>query len=258
MINRDHPVFDAAEVAPRLWIGSHPPVKGHRCGDHPVEYNADVYRDGGFDFLALCAEEYQPPASHFPGVQVCYAPFDDDPKGLDPRQTNTALDAATKTVQAHRAGRSCLVTCMAGRNRSGLVTALALAGLSGISPAQACEVVRDKRGLAALTNPSFRGILSRARLNPTSTQGAVKSCELCEGKRITRRYHEDGLCWIADCKQCNVPMVVYRQHGAMPPQRHLQHMRELLMLCARPGRAFQLDEKMSSIPDHWHAHLRQA
>lgn len=255
MIKRDHPILDAAEVAPRLWIGSHPPIPGHRCGDHPIEYHADV-GECGFGFLALCAQEYQPDARHFPAVEVCYAPFDDNHQGLTTAEFRIAKQAAEETVAAHRRGKSCLVTCMAGRNRSGLVTAMALAELAGVDCGHAGQIVRDKRGLGALTNPSFRGVLQQIGRNPL--RESRQRCELCEAKPLTRRYWEDGICWIADCKTCGpgVPMAVYREHGRMPSPRHLDHMLEQLRLCAQPGVRYRLDDSMESIPDHFHVHLR--
>lgn len=255
MINSDHPHVDAARVDSRLWIGSHPPVAGHCCGDHPAGASVDLRRCG-FTCLILCAEEYQPPGKAFPGVKVVHAPFDDDPKGLDQRQLDIAVGAVEKSVDAHDEGHRVLVTCMAGRNRSGLVTAWALSVLRGIHPAQAGQIVRDRRGLAALTNPSFRSLLQRTAL--TRGNPAPAPCELCEAAPVTRRYHEDAICWIADCKQCRVPMAVYREHGVAPPPRHLAHMRELLFMCGRPGQAYKLDNRMETIPDHYHEHLRPA
>lgn len=257
MINSDHPVADAARVAPRLWIGSHPPIYGVSCcGDHPTGKDKVDLKHGGFDYLVLCAEEYQPGPEHFPGVEVHYAPFDDDSRGLDKRQLDIAINAAEQTVLAHQQGKRCLVTCMAGRNRSGIVTALALSALSGMTPAQACERVRAKRGLAALTNPWFRGFLNRVEVKFNNPRARDKPCDLCKAEPITRRYHEDAICWIADCVQCNVPMAVYREHGALPPRQHMEHMIELLKLCARPGQRYVIDDAMETIPDHYHAHLR--
>ena len=34
------------------------------------------------------------------------------------------------------------------------------------------------------------------------------SCELCRAARITPWYHEDEICWVAECEICAVPMVV--------------------------------------------------
>src|SRR5690606_41648481 len=41
----------------------------------------------------------------------------------------------------------------------------------------------------------------------------VDGCELCEAARYTHWYHEDDLCWIADCEVCSIPMVVWQHHG---------------------------------------------
>ena len=36
-------------------------------------------------------------------------------------------------------------------------------------------------------------------------------CELCEAAHLTTWYHDDEVCWIADCEICDVPMVVWIQ-----------------------------------------------
>jgi len=254
MINTHHPHVEAAKVAPKLWIGSHPSYPGHRCDRHTTEANARTpdLAQHGFTFMVLCAQEHQPDARHYPGVVVHHAPFDDDSNGITPAHLQIAVDAAAKTVQAHERGHRCLVTCFEGRNRSGLVTALALSALAGIPAARAGEIVRDRRGLAALTNPAFRGLLSRVRVD----SGRPAACELCEAAPITRRYHEDAICWIADCKDCLVPMVVYREHGVRPPRQHLDHMLELLRLCGKRGLQHEVTADMEKITDHFHAHLR--
>ena len=47
---------------------------------------------------------------------------------------------------------------------------------------------------------------------------------LCAAERITPWYHEDEVCWIADCEICATPMVVWRWHGVDPPAAELEHM----------------------------------
>ncbi len=84
-------------------------------------------------------------------------------------------------------------------------------------------------------------------------------CELCEATRMTNWYHEDGICWIADCEVCDVPMVVWRRHGPTPPATDLAHMlRELERVATdRFGHEpFTVDRVMRQIPDHFHAHAR--
>lgn len=80
---------------------------------------------------------------------------------------------------------------------------------------------------------------------------------------MTRWYHEDDVCWVADCEVCDVPMVVWREHGTEPPDDALAHM---LATLERVGAerfgdghgAFTVDRNMRQIPDHFHAHARDA
>jgi hypothetical protein len=84
-------------------------------------------------------------------------------------------------------------------------------------------------------------------------------CELCEAARFTTWYHEDDLCWVADCEACNVPMVVWREHGASPPPADVEQMLGHLARVAteRYGvDGFRVDPVMRQIPDHFHAHAR--
>jgi len=84
-------------------------------------------------------------------------------------------------------------------------------------------------------------------------------CELCEAARLTHWYHEDEICWVADCEVCDTPMVVWKLHGTDPSEEHVEHM------LARLGEAATLrfgeggwsfDRVMRQIPDHFHAHGR--
>ena len=83
-------------------------------------------------------------------------------------------------------------------------------------------------------------------------------CDLCEEARMTTWYHEDELCWIAECEICAVPMVVWRGHGVDPPEAHLAHMHERLASVVVEYFEFEhyVDDNMRNIPDHYHAHAR--
>ncbi|MFN0090850.1 MAG: hypothetical protein ACKVWR_11370 [Acidimicrobiales bacterium] len=93
--------------------------------------------------------------------------------------------------------------------------------------------------------------------------GAVlePGCELCDAERYTHWYHEDDICWVADCEICDTPMVVWNGHGTEPPELHVAHM---LARLAEAGAArfgpdgFRLDRVMRQIPTHFHAHARDA
>ncbi|HVQ74861.1 MAG TPA: hypothetical protein VMT79_04900 [Candidatus Binatia bacterium] len=84
-------------------------------------------------------------------------------------------------------------------------------------------------------------------------------CDLCRAARISPWFHEDEICWIAECEICEVPMVVWRYHGVEPPADHLAHMRERLgEVAAREVGEHYVDDHMRNIPDHYHAHARPA
>ena len=85
----------------------------------------------------------------------------------------------------------------------------------------------------------------------------VEGCDLCRAARITPWYHEDDICWVAECDVCDVPMVVWRFHGTKPPIKHLTHMHERLReVATREFGEIYVDDHMRNIPDHYHAHGR--
>ena len=83
-------------------------------------------------------------------------------------------------------------------------------------------------------------------------------CPLCEAARITTWFHEDDVCLIAECEICDVPMVVWRHHGVVPPEAHRAHMLGELARIARVTLTVEhyVDDNMRNIPDHYHAHAR--
>jgi len=96
--------------------------------------------------------------------------------------------------------------------------------------------------------------------DPTSSAHDA-DCELCEAARFTHWYHEDDLCWVADCEVCAVPMVVWKPHGIAPSEAEVTHMLERLAAAAgvRFGEAADdvaFDGDRRSIPDHRHVHAR--
>jgi hypothetical protein len=87
----------------------------------------------------------------------------------------------------------------------------------------------------------------------------VSGCELCEAAIITTRYHDDELCWIADCEICLVPMVVWREHSATPSDdvrsALIQRLSAVADAVLGEG-GWSIDDHMRNIPDHYHAHAR--
>jgi protein-tyrosine phosphatase len=106
-----------------------------------------------------------------------YAPnHDNGDNPLNPERLKIALDAARRVQSAVKNELKVLVTCRAGMNRSGLVTALALHFLYGWDGDTCIRRVRLKRhrwkGYQPLSNPDFtqtlRRIQSRALSKPPS------------------------------------------------------------------------------------------
>jgi protein-tyrosine phosphatase len=142
---------ECSRVAPALWQGSAP-----RCG-----------LDVPFDLVVLCAEEYQAEDVARPfgaRARVMRVPLDDshEPSDVSPERVWLAFAAARAVAQCYRRGGSrILVTCMQGRNRSGLVVALTLVEL-GFQAKDAVAAVRQARGPRALSNPWFVKLLHEA------------------------------------------------------------------------------------------------
>jgi hypothetical protein len=136
--------YTAHKIADHLFQGGFPPPGGG-------------LRAAGVDVLVLCARQWQDNTgqSVYPGIHVIRAPGDDDSR---PHRLTLFIDGwmdAARQVADHvREGRNVLVTCMAGQNRSGLVTAMALCLLTGMSGKDAVDHVSKTRPLA-LNNQTF-------------------------------------------------------------------------------------------------------
>jgi hypothetical protein len=77
------------------------------------------------------------------------------------------------------------------------------------------------------------------------------TCDLCEAARLSVWHHEDDV--------CGVPMVVWKHHGAVPPDGDIDHMMAQLsrVADARFGDGeWSIDRIMRQIPNHFHAHGR--
>lgn len=131
-----------------LWQGSRPP-------------QGDTLASLGYDLVVLCAVDYQPPARRFTGVDVWHIPFEDDSNTPMPRPVlKSVFAAADKVVERIRQGDKVLVTCWAGINRSGLVSAISLHKLLGMSGSDAAHLIKFKRP-GALTNVLFIRMLGQ-------------------------------------------------------------------------------------------------
>jgi hypothetical protein len=159
-------VIDADEIAPGLWMGSAPPF-------------GDALARAGFDVLALCAAEHQPHQRLHPGVAIARAALEDDGSPMMRWHVREAFSIAGWLARRIREGHVTLVTCQQGRNRSGLVTALTLAAMTGASGEKCARAVKERRRSPygeALCNRDFldllRSIPRKRRAGPVTQSAA--------------------------------------------------------------------------------------
>jgi len=146
--------IDADRIVPGLYQGSIPP-------------QGEALRLARFTVLVLAAVQFQPKAERFPGVRVIHVPLEDS-HVLTKEDIHSAATVANLVATAVKGGARVLVTCLEGRNRSGLITALALRDLYGMSGAEALLFVKKNRKNAdALTNTTYQQfLLSIPRKSP--------------------------------------------------------------------------------------------
>lgn len=137
--------LEADEIIPNLWQGSFPRLLSAS--------------EVGFQVVVLCASEklgYDDKKKEYQayGMHIVEAPFDDTVYPSSEELT-TAHWASVKVVNAVKEGKKVLVTCMAGLNRSGLVTAISVRALCSLKGHEAVELVKKARGDDALCNRVF-------------------------------------------------------------------------------------------------------
>lgn len=135
--------YQAHKISDNLYQGGVPP-------------SGKALRKAGIDVLVLCAKEWQDESGKaHPGVTVIRCGGEDS---LNPQKLHDHLPAwqeAARQVIAHVSeGRNVLVTCMAGHNRSGIVVAMALAELTGLSGEEVVAHIQRSRPMA-LNNQTF-------------------------------------------------------------------------------------------------------
>lgn len=90
--------------------------------------------------------------------------------------------------------------------------------------------------------------------------GDEQACLLCREERLTEWFADEECCWIAECEQCYVPMVVWRSHDPSPAETVRADLISRLGAVVEQfydfPRGFYVDDNMRSIPDHYHAHAR--
>lgn len=131
---------EAHQITRGLYVGSIPPAKLRRLG---------------FDVVVLAAAEIQ---DLEPDVLTLRVPLVDTITPMEPHLLRQAIQVAQQVAYFRREGKTVLVTCAAGVNRSSFVAALSLVS-TGWTPEGAMERIRAKRyppvGMMPLSNMRF-------------------------------------------------------------------------------------------------------
>lgn len=136
--------MSVTKLADRLYIGSAP------MGRVP------------FDVVVLCAAEYQPKS--LPGSIILRIPLRDETKPLPDRKLAEIQQTANEVAYFWKKGNSVLVSCVMGRNRSALISALSLSVIFGGPLSRWAHYVRKTRrdalGVHALQNAYYWDLLT--------------------------------------------------------------------------------------------------
>lgn len=139
----DVPLY--SEIAPGLWMGG---TDDYDTVDRPGELPR-LSAEKEFDAV-VTLNAYASPFGWY--VKELRYGFPDS--SLDEDQVDEIERIADWAYLEWKKGRKVLVRCQAGMNRSGLVTALILIR-DRISAAEAIKLIRKKRDIDALSNPSY-------------------------------------------------------------------------------------------------------
>jgi len=88
-------------------------------------------------------------------------------------------------------------------------------------------------------------------------------CELCELKIQTNVYLENDYFIILDCKDCKIPMAVWKEHTMSIPESDETIMYDMLYDTACmfykswDGKEFYIEKTQRKILDHLHWHARK-
>lgn len=113
------------------------------------------------DTLVLCAAEYQPTNDDLemgPTVEILRLPMDDTTNPNDMRQVWHFSQISTLVAKRLHEGKTVVVTCMCGLNRSCLVAGMAMR-MCGVESDEVVSRLRQARGPNGLNNEQFLTII---------------------------------------------------------------------------------------------------
>ncbi|WP_405009843.1 protein phosphatase [Kitasatospora sp. NBC_01539] len=150
------PIEPWSEIRPGLWMG------GHFWTDPTGEERPAVATDEFDLVISLLTRAGHGP---HPAVRHLITELPDGPLTAD--QIDAVQESARTAAHALRDGRTVLVRCRSGYNRSGLVAAQTLVEL-GHDPDAAISLIRRQRSPRALGNETFVQYLTTGFARPAA------------------------------------------------------------------------------------------
>ena len=146
----DWPSVEPTEILPRLWMGGTSEDR-YIGGDVPPDHYDFAYE---YDFIVTLYADAMP--APWGTVEFRLGFPDGELSGYDAARCQ---EMAHLAWQHWKQGRTVLVRCQQGVNRSGLVTAMILM-FDGMGAEEAVALLRERRGPLVLNNPSCVDFLS--------------------------------------------------------------------------------------------------
>jgi len=81
-------------------------------------------------------------------------------------------------------------------------------------------------------------------------------CSLCKAEELTHWYINTKEFWIADCLDCNIPMLVWKEHVKDFPKGKREELIDFVKKCF--GNHVQIRWLQRKIKDHAHLHIKNA
>jgi protein tyrosine phosphatase len=136
----DEPLNNRDEIVPNLWMGAWPAY------DVKLEYD-----------MIVCVSDNRPNYTVLKNKTVLvWFPFEDSE--YQKPDTEKLEQVVKMVVDSVQSGKSTLVHCTAGINRSGLIAAMSLVRM-GYDTDKAIALLREKRGEVVLYNDLFERIV---------------------------------------------------------------------------------------------------
>lgn len=134
--NEDRPLEKYTKIIPKLYLGNFQAAK-----------DADFFKDKKIKAVLNCTKDIPNYFACKKDIEYMRIPVDDSLKETDIKKMYNFLPVIVEFIHKHIAlqGNNIFVHCYAGRQRSAISVSSYLVAKLGMTPAEACKFVMDKR-----------------------------------------------------------------------------------------------------------------